>query len=117
MAADRWGLRYPAVDWARLLPLLSIPVLVVLSFWRLVRTLVLKKTYAPHLWSIGLFLLVSIYPYLVPYQLTIHEAAAAPNSQRLLLVGAVILLPLILGYTAYVHWICRGKVKADAGYH
>lgn len=123
VAADRWGLRYPDIDWSRLLPLSPIPVLVVMCFWRLLRALQFQKTYPPHLWSIGLFflgfagLLVSIYPYLVPYQLTIHEAAAAPNSQGLLLVGAVILLPLILGYTAYVHWIFRGKVRADAGYH
>ena len=32
-------------------------------------------------------------------------------------VGAVIMLPIILGYTAYVFWIFRGKMSADAGYH
>ena len=34
-----------------------------------------------------------------------------------LLIGAVIMLPIILGYTAYVFWIFRGKMSADAGYH
>jgi cytochrome d ubiquinol oxidase subunit II len=53
----------------------------------------------------------------VPYGLSYTDAAAAPNAQGLLLVGAVIMLPIILGYTAYVYWIFRGKVSADAGYH
>ncbi len=122
-AAQRWGLRYPDIDWNRLLPLTPVPVLVAIAFVNLIRALRRTDTYAPYLWSVGLFLLgyvgllIGIYPYLVPYQLTIHEAAAAPNSQSLLLVGAVVLLPLILGYTAYVYWVFRGKVKADAGYH
>jgi len=122
-AADRWGLRYPDVDWAKLLPLTPIPLLVVVAFWKLVTSLRKDTTYAPHIWASSLFLLgfiglmVGINPYLVPYGLTIHEAAAAPKSQSLLLVGAVIMLPIILGYTAYVYWIFRGKVKADAGYH
>ena len=62
-------------------------------------------------------LMVGIYPYLVPYELSYADAAAAPNAQGLLLVGAVVMLPIILGYTAYVYWIFRGKVSADAGYH
>ena len=46
-----------------------------------------------------------------------ENAAAAPNAQALLLVGAAVMLPIILAYTAYVYWIFRGKVAADAGYH
>ena len=34
-----------------------------------------------------------------------------------LLVGAAVLIPTILAYTAYVYWLFRGKVRADAGYH
>jgi cytochrome d ubiquinol oxidase subunit II len=34
-----------------------------------------------------------------------------------MLVGAVILLPLILGYTAYSYWVFRGKIDPEAGYH
>ena len=81
------------------------------------------STYTPHLWACALFvlgfigLLIGIYPYIVPYGLTIQEAAAAPNAQGLLLVGAAIMLPVIIGHTAYVYWVFRGKVSADAGYH
>jgi cytochrome d ubiquinol oxidase subunit II len=122
-AADRWGLRYPDIDWSRLLPLTPIPFLVLVCFWQLVRSLGRGDTYRPHLLAAGLFLLgfigllVGIYPYLVPYSLSFRDAAAAPNSQSLLLAGAVVMLPIILAYTGYVYWVFRGKVSADAGYH
>ena len=122
-AADRWGIRYPDINWDRLLPLTPVPILVVVAFWKLLQGLRQGRTYAPYLWACGLFvlgfvgLMIGIYPYIVPYGLTIQEAAAAPNAQGLLLVGAVIMLPVIIGHTAYVYWVFRGKVSADAGYH
>ena len=33
-----------------------------------------------------------------------------------MLVGALVLLPIILGYIAFVYWLFRGKVAAG-GYH
>jgi cytochrome d ubiquinol oxidase subunit II len=122
-AARRWGLDYPNVDWGRLATLSWMPLLVALCFWRLVASFRSQSTFGPYLWSVGLFLLgymgllIGIYPYVVPYELSIHAAAAAPNAQALLLVGAVVLLPIILGYTAYVYWIFRGKMRPGAGYH
>jgi cytochrome d ubiquinol oxidase subunit II len=122
-AADRWGIDYFDIDWSELLVLSPVPLLVAVAFWQLLRGLRQGHTYSPYLWSVALFflgylgLLISIYPYIVPYGLTIQQAAAAPNAQLLLLVGALILLPVILGYTAYVYWVFRGKVSADAGYH
>jgi cytochrome d ubiquinol oxidase subunit II len=34
-----------------------------------------------------------------------------------MLVGTVALLPIILGYTVFVYWLFRGKVRAGEGYH
>jgi cytochrome bd ubiquinol oxidase subunit II len=121
--ATRWGLNYPDVDWGRLVLWSPIPVLVAIAFWQLVKGLRGDGHYGPYLWTVAIFLLgyiglmVGIFPYLVPYALTYEQAAAASNAQGLLLVGAVIFLPVILGYTAYVYWVFRGKVTADAGYH
>ena len=36
--------------------------------------------------------------------------------QLFLLVGAVALIPLILGYTSFSYWTFRGKVRTGAGY-
>ncbi|MGD2075794.1 MAG: cytochrome d ubiquinol oxidase subunit II [Gammaproteobacteria bacterium] len=119
----RTRLQYPDVDWSRLLPLAPIPLLVALAFGGLFRALRRGAAHAPYLWSILLFLLgyvgliVGIWPHLVPYAITFRAAAAAPAAQAFLLAGTLVLLPLILGYTAYAYWTFRGKVGDRDGYH
>lgn len=63
-------------------------------------------------------LLISIFPYIVPPSLTVWAASSSPSSQRFALLGVVIILPIILGYTAFSYWVFRGKVRyGDEGYH
>ncbi len=82
-----------------------------------------QHEYRPFLLALALFMLcfvglgVSMYPYIVPTQITIWEAAAPKLSQQFMLIGAAILLPMILAYTGYAYWVFRGKVDADTGYH
>lgn len=77
----------------------------------------------PFLSALGIFVLtfaglgVSFYPYMVPGVLTIREAAAPESSLKFLLVGTVVLVPMILAYTAYAYWVFRGKVDPEEGYH
>ena len=79
--------------------------------------------YRPFLLALALFVLcfaglgVSVFPYIVPTQVTIWEAAAPRNAQVFMLVGAAVLIPVILAYTAYAYWVFRGKVDPEAGYH
>ncbi|WOF42893.1 cytochrome d ubiquinol oxidase subunit II [Sphingopyxis indica] len=51
----------------------------------------------------------SFYPYLIADRLDIWQAAAAPESLTIILVGALVVLPVILGYSILAHWIFRGK--------
>ncbi len=73
--------------------------------------------------GIALFLLgylglvISTFPYIVPPTLTVQEAAAAPSSQMFMLIGTLVLLPFVLGYTALTYWLFRGKVREGAAYH
>ncbi len=60
---------------------------------------------------------ISFYPFIVPPSLTIWQAAAPDESLSFLLVGALVLVPMILGYTVYAYWVFRGKMRADEGYH
>lgn len=62
-------------------------------------------------------LVLGMWPYIVPPGLTLWQAASPPSSQGFVLVGLVVLLPAILGYTAWSYRVFRGKVAADAGYH
>jgi len=41
--------------------------------------------------------------------LTIYERTTAPESLMFMLIGALIVLPFILGYTVYAYWVFRGK--------
>jgi cytochrome d ubiquinol oxidase subunit II len=58
-----------------------------------------------------------MWPWIIPPSVTLWEAAAPASSQRFMLVGALILLPVILGYTAYAYWVFRGKLDPERGYH
>ena len=48
--------------------------------------------------------------------MTIWQAAAPYKSQVFMLVGAAVLVPVILAYTAWAYWVFRGKVGSH-GYH
>jgi cytochrome d ubiquinol oxidase subunit II len=81
------------------------------------------KDAQPFFAALSLFVLcfigigISFYPNIVPPSLTIAQAAAPDESLRFALVGTVILVPMILAYTAYTYWVFRGKVDPEEGYH
>ncbi len=97
-----------------LLPIASAIMLVTL--WRDLRT---DREVRPFLLSFGVFLTgylgiaISMWPYVVPFKVTFRQAAAAPESQTLFLVGTIIMLPIILGYTGYCYYVFRGKVSHE----
>jgi cytochrome d ubiquinol oxidase subunit II len=98
-------------------------LLVALAAFVLLDGLRRQREAATFLASLALFVLcfiglgISFYPYIVPPSLTIWAAAAPDSSLAFLLVGAGILIPLILAYTAWSYWVFRGKVDPAAGYH
>tara|TARA_R110002110_G_scaffold233504_2_gene449161 strand:- start:1114 stop:2136 length:1023 start_codon:yes stop_codon:yes gene_type:complete len=77
---------------------------------------------APYLASVGLYLAgfaglaISLFPNVVPFDITYEDAAAHDSALGLLLVGTVVMLPIILAYTGYVYWLFRGKATG-ASYH
>jgi cytochrome d ubiquinol oxidase subunit II len=77
--------------------------------------------YRPFLLSLLLFALcfvglgISMFPYIIPPHVTILEAATPFRSQIFMFVGACVLIPLILGYTAFAYWVFRGKVENGRG--
>ena len=62
-------------------------------------------------------LVLGIWPNIVPPSMTIWDAASPPSSQGFVLVGLVVLLPAILGYTYWSYRVFSGKISADTGYH
>ncbi len=53
----------------------------------------------------------SLFPYVVMDRLTIWDAAAHPSSLKAVLVGALLVLPFIVAYTAYSYRVFRGKAR------
>ncbi|HKM64581.1 MAG TPA: cytochrome d ubiquinol oxidase subunit II [Acidisphaera sp.] len=101
-------------------PVPALVLIIALMFWRDLHG---SRDYAPFLWVQALFVLcyaglgISIYPYMVPPSLTIWDVASPRDSQLFLLVGAAVLIPMILCYTAFAYWTFRGKVRAGDHYH
>jgi cytochrome d ubiquinol oxidase subunit II len=55
----------------------------------------------------------SLYPYVVIDRLTIWEAAAHPSSLKVVLAGALVVLPFIVAYTVIAYRVFRGKARAS----
>jgi cytochrome d ubiquinol oxidase subunit II len=78
---------------------------------------------APFLSAMGLFFMsylgiaISLWPMIVPGHFSLWQAASSESTQAFLLIGTLLLLPVILMYTAWSYWVFRGKMRADIGYH
>ncbi|HWJ06365.1 MAG TPA: cytochrome d ubiquinol oxidase subunit II [Steroidobacteraceae bacterium] len=109
--------------WPQILFVAPVPAMVAVAAWVLLRGLQQRHERSPFFASLALFILcyiglgISFYPYLVPTSVTLWEAAGPDKSLGFLLVGAAVLIPLILAYTAYSYWVFRGKVDTAGGYH
>lgn len=107
----------PNILWLQPIPLITLVLFIII--WRDLHT---GKEYRPFFMSIGIFLMgylglgVSLWPWLVPFQITFREAAAAPTSQSLMLVGALIALPVVIAYTSYCYYVFRGKTSHETMY-
>ncbi|WP_134017124.1 cytochrome d ubiquinol oxidase subunit II [Modicisalibacter xianhensis] len=112
---DRWFSNIGVIWILPAMALLSAALL----FWSVRQ----RRDRLPFLATLSMFiftylgLLVSRWPYVVPPNHTLWDAAASPSSQLFLLIGTLFVIPIILGYTAWAYWVFRGKVRPGEGYH
>ena len=108
--ADRW------FTWPNLAYLAPLPIatgFIALWLWRALDS---QRDIAPFFAAIGLFALcflglgISLWPNIVPPNISLWEAAASPRAQAFLLIGTLFLLPIIVAYTAWVYKVLWGKV-------
>ncbi|MCO7223955.1 cytochrome d ubiquinol oxidase subunit II [Pleionea sp. CnH1-48] len=108
---ERW------FSWPMILLLSPVPLLTVYVIWKIWRSLVEEEERKPFYYSISLFvlcfmgLLISYFPFIIPGHLTIWDAVADEKSLNFLSVGVAILMPMVLGYTAYNYRVFSGKVE------
>jgi len=102
--------------------LFPIPALALLVAAFLAYAILSRKEIAPLLSTYALFVLayigfgVSLWPDIIPPSVTIWDAAAPRPSLIFSLVGVVIVLPMVLGYTVYAYSVFRGKTGPDEAY-
>lgn len=101
-----------------------VPLLVAGSAYLLLRSVARKAHATPFLYTLALIFLcyigfgISLWPNIIPPDISIWEASSPPQSQGFTLVGTLIIIPIILGYTIWAYYVFRGKVKhGDEFYH
>jgi cytochrome d ubiquinol oxidase subunit II len=115
--AQRW------FAWPSMILTAPVPIAVAAVTVLLLRSLANRQDYRPFFLALLLFALsyaglgISMWPYIVPQSITIWQAASPRNSQVFMLFGVAVLIPLILGYTAWAYYVFRGKVRPEGGYH
>ena len=114
----RW-FSWPETLWLLPLPLASGALII--GLWVVLRRMPLpgdRLSLLPFAGATALMVLgfvgmaYSFFPYVVPERMTIAEAASAPESLTIILVGTFFVLPVILAYTALSYIIFRGKATA-----
>ena len=100
-----------------------VPVLVLVTSAAILLVLKRETHAAPFLLTLFLLLLgysgfaISLWPNIIPPSVSIRDAAAPPESMGFTLIGALLIIPVILAYTAWSYFVFRGKVKPGEGYH
>jgi len=115
---DKW-FRFPEMVMLAPIPLFA-GGLFALLLW-LLREMPMREdrlSWAPFSITCGIFVLgffglaYSFYPYIVPGDMTIWEAAAARESLMIILYGALVTMPIIGGYTIFAYRVFGGKATA-----
>jgi len=97
-----------------------IPLLGALLIFLLVRSLNQRRERRPFVWTILLFLLsflglgLIVFPFIIPTQITIYEAAASPSSLVFMVVFIGFLIPIMLAYNIYQYVVFSGKVAEES---
>ncbi|WP_144872326.1 cytochrome d ubiquinol oxidase subunit II [Hyella patelloides] len=93
-----------------------IPLLGTLIISLLWRSITLKKERQPFVWTLLLFFLsffglgLVVFPYIIPTEITIYQAAASPSSLVFMIIFIGFLIPIMLAYNIYQYVVFRGKV-------
>jgi cytochrome bd ubiquinol oxidase subunit II len=93
-----------------------IPLVGVLLIWLLLKSINRQEETTPFVWTILLFLLtflglgLIVFPYIIPAQITIYQAAASPSALVFMIIFMGFLIPIMLFYNIYNYVVFRGKV-------
>jgi len=106
-----------------IVPAVNVLALVATGFF------ILTRSWSRAWWSSALFILsaaffgmLGIYPALLPstldpaYSVTMSGSASSPLTLKIMLGVALVFVPIVIAYQAWVYWVFRGKAGGDASY-
>ncbi|MDF3010271.1 MAG: cytochrome ubiquinol oxidase subunit [Burkholderiales bacterium] len=105
-------------DFPRTLGLMLLPAATLFMGWWVWKNLG-RSDGRPFAGAVAIFVLAfiglgySLFPYVIMDRMTIWDAAAHPSALVFMLVGTLIVLPFIVGYTIYAYRVFRGKARAE----
>ena len=115
--ADRW------FSTPNLYYLLPIPLITGLVCLKIAGSVKKQNERSPFIMALIIVVLgftglgISIWPHIIPPSISIWDASAPEISQRFMLFGATLILPIILAYTFWSYHVFAGKVKEGDAYH
>ena len=110
---EKW-FSFPRMIYVSILPLAT------LAAWLWVWSSLKKSDLKPFVGSLAIYALAfaglaySLFPYVIIDRMTIWQAAAHESALKFVLVGALLVLPFLIGYTFYVYRLFGGKMKDGA---
>ncbi|HET9405523.1 MAG TPA: cytochrome d ubiquinol oxidase subunit II, partial [Burkholderiales bacterium] len=117
------SVRYKWFDFPRTLGLMLLPAASAAAWlWVWSLTGRMKRglpapEWAPFAGAVAIYVLAflglaySLFPYVVIDRMTIWDAAAHPSALKVMLIGALIVLPFIIAYTVFSYRVFRGKAS------
>lgn len=91
------------------------PTITLISFILLAYGLVKHQEKLPYWCMVVIFLccyagfVLDVYPFIVPYQISLFDAASPPSTLKFILAGAAVMIPVLLIYTGYSYRVFKGK--------
>jgi cytochrome bd ubiquinol oxidase subunit II len=110
---EKW-FSFPRMIYVSILPIAT------LAAWLWVWSSLKKSDLKPFVGSLAIYALAfaglaySLFPYVIIDRMTIWQAAAHESALKFVLVGALLVLPFLVGYTFYVYRLFGGKMKDGA---
>jgi len=93
--------------------------LVILTAFAIVHARTIATASLPFLFGLLMFLFgiagfaTIVFPNIIPFKLTLWQAASNSSSQKFMLIGAALVTPVILAYSAFAYWVFRGRTPEN----
>ncbi|WP_427162131.1 cytochrome d ubiquinol oxidase subunit II [Aliinostoc sp. HNIBRCY26] len=94
----------------------AIPVLATVTVGLLMNSINQRQEIMPFVWTIVVFLITIlalafvVFPYIIPFQITIYQASSSLSSQAFMIAFIGFFVPILLFYNIYLYRVFKGKV-------